>query len=149
MNTRRTLASLIAGLSLPLQAAEQSAEQAAPRVLAGNDITAHLLQTSLGLLVVLAVIVAAAWGVKRFGKLGGSVQGRLKVVGGVALGGRERVVLLQVGEEQLVLGVAPGQIRTLHVLSEPLAEVPLAGTRPAEESFAQRLQTAIKGGRSQ
>jgi len=143
MSLRTFIAAVVTLASLPLHAAEQ----AAPRVLADNDVTAHLLQTSLGLLVVLAVIVAAAWGVKRFGNLGGGVQGRLKVVGGVALGGRERVVLLQVGDEQLVLGVAPGQIRTLHVLAQPLAEPPAPAA--AEGSFAQRLQSALKGGRVQ
>ena len=38
----------------------------------------------------------------------------MKIVGGVALGPRERIVLLEVGEEWLVIGVVPGQIRTLH-----------------------------------
>ena len=123
----------------------------ASTVLADSNITSNLLQTTLGLLAVLAMIAAAAWAVKRFGNFRTSVQGQMKIVGGVSLGTRERVVLLQVGEQQLVLGVAPGQIRTLHVLAEPLsasdAESTLQSTPgPIEGSFAERLKSAIKSG---
>lgn len=42
----------------------------------------------------------------------------MKVVGGVALGPRERIVLLEIGDEWLVIGIVPGQIRTLHRLAK-------------------------------
>ena len=42
--------------------------------------------------------------------------GVMKIVGGVALGPRERIVLVEVGETWLVIGIVPGQIRTLHQL---------------------------------
>ena len=41
-------------------------------------------------------------------------------MGGISLGGKERIVLVQVGEQQLLVGVAPGSLRTLHVLDQPL-----------------------------
>lgn len=132
------------------QAAEDGVEKApAGSVLADNDITSQLLQTTLGLLVVLAVIVAIGWIVKRFGNLRGGVQGRMKIVGGLSLGTRERVVLLQVGDQQLVLGVAPGQIRTLHVLDQPLTDEQDSGEASgtdgsAASSFAMRLQSVLK-----
>jgi len=130
----------------------RAAEEKAPvsTVLADNNVTSHLLQTTLGLLAVLAVIVAIGWVVKRFGNLRGGVQGQMKIVGGVSLGTRERVVLLQVGDQQLVLGVAPGQIRTLHVLDQPLsADDGNTGTPAVDKadapSFAMRMQSALKG----
>jgi len=134
---------------VPLARLAVAAEEKAPpgTVLADNNVTSQLLQTTLGLLVVLAVIIAMAWLVKRFGHLRGGVQGQLKIVGGVSLGTRERVVVLQVGEQQLVLGVAPGQIRTLHVLEQPLSAP--EGEAQAEaatgSSFSARLQSALKG----
>jgi len=139
-----TMAGLIAGTAL-------AAEEKAPvsTVLADNNVTSHLLQTTLGLLAVLAVIVAIGWAVKRFGNLRGGIQGQMKIVGGISLGTRERVVLLQVGDQQLVLGVAPGQIRTLHVLDQPLtagdsgAEMP-AVDKQESPSFAMRMQSALK-----
>ncbi len=116
-------------------------------VLTDSNVTSQLLQTTLGLLAVLAVIVAMGWAVKRFGNLRGGVQGQMKIVGGISLGTRERVVLLQVGDQQLVLGVAAGQIRTLHVLEQPLSAGD-SGTPVADKadvpSFAMRMQAALK-----
>ncbi len=126
-----------------------AAEEKAPvsSVLTDNDVTSHLLQTSLGLLAVLAVIVAIGWAAKRFGNLRGGVQGQMKIVAGISLGTRERVVLLQVGEQQLVLGVAAGQIRTLHVLEQALSDgdggMPVADAAAAP-SFAMRMQSVLK-----
>ena len=124
-----------------VQAAEE--KPAVASVLKDGDVTTGLLQTTLGLMLVLALIIGIAWLVKRFGQVQSGAQGKLKVVGGVSLGTRERVVLLQVGDQQLVLGVAPGQIRTLHVLETPL---PTQDEKPtAVGSFAARLQAAMKG----
>ena len=46
--------------------------------------------------------------------------GGLRILGGLSMGARERVVLLQVGDTQLLVGVAPGRVQTLHVLEQPL-----------------------------
>ena len=144
LQTFTTMTGLIAGTAL-------AAEEKAPvsTVLADNNVTSHLLQTTLGLLAVLAVIVAIGWAVKRFGNLRGGIQGQMKIVGGISLGTRERVVLLQVGDQQLVLGVAPGQIRTLHVLDHPLSvdsghTESSAVDDAAAPSFAMRMQSALK-----
>jgi flagellar protein FliO/FliZ len=106
------------------------------------SLAGNLIQTTLGLLLVLLVIGAAAWGVKRFGHFQAGAQGRMKVVGGLSLGTRERVVLLQVGEQQLLVGVAPGTIQTLHVLAEPL---PSDHKPDAPSGFAARLQSVMAG----
>jgi len=65
----------------------------------------------------------------------------MKVVGGVALGPRERIVLLEVGDEWLVIGIVPGQIRTLHRMAKgnPLPENDLPIS--AEIPFAQWLRS--------
>ncbi len=121
-----------------------AAEELVKKVPEFNDpnIAGNLVQTTLGLFAVLVVIGAAAWAVKRFGYFQSGGHGQLKIVGGVSLGSRERVVLLQVGEQQLVLGVAPGRIQTLHVLDEPLSlKTPDDG---AAVSFSDRLHSALK-----
>lgn len=89
-----------------------------------------LAQVTLSLLLVLAAVFAAAWAVRRlrgFGKFGDSA---LQIITEVAVGTKERVVLVQVGKQQLLLGVAPGRVNTLHVLSEPVATQPPAATTP-------------------
>ncbi len=108
--------------------------------LAEPDIAGSLIQTTLGLLFILLLILGAAWAVKRFGSFNIGAQGQLKVVGGISLGQRERAVLLQVGEQQLVVGVTQGHIQTLLVLDEPLSVEPGS---VKNLSFAERLSGAI------
>jgi flagellar protein FliO/FliZ len=104
------------------------------------NMAGNLLQTMFGLIVVIAVIGGAAWAFKRFGHFQTGLHGQMKVVGGLSLGGRERIVLLQVGEQQLVVGVTPSRIQTLHVLKEALSmdEKPEAAT-----GFSMKLQAAM------
>lgn len=80
----------------------------------------QLLQVTLGLFAVLAMILATAWIVRRTGAVRGIAGGQLRVLGALSMGQRERVVLIQVGETQLLVGIAPGQVRTLHVLEKPI-----------------------------
>ncbi len=103
------------------------------------------LQMFFGLALIVALIVGMAWFMRRMNSIPGGGQGSLRILGGLSLGQRERVVLLQVGQEQLLVGLAPGQIRTLHVLERPV-EVTLARSpRPGQGKFADRLQELLKG----
>lgn len=97
-----------------------------------------LAQLFAGLGLVVVMIVALAWALRRLGGLGSVGTGPLQVLGGLSVGARERVVLLRAGEQQLLLGVAPGRVQTLHVFAEPLATPPAAG-----DGFAARLQRAM------
>ena len=95
--------------------AAPEASQAPAAVGAGS-----LTQVTLSLLLVLGIVFAAAWVTRRlrgFGKFG---NGALHVVTEIAVGTKERVVLVQVGKQQLLIGVAPGRVSTLHVLDEPV-----------------------------
>lgn len=136
---------LAAGIfSTELFAAEEPVKKL-PKTLAGGgmsdpNMAGNLVQTTLGLLVVLLVIGAAAWAFKRFGGVHVGAQGRMKIIGGISLGTRERAVLLQVGEQQLVVGVSPGRVQTLHVLDTPIE----IDDKPADTtSFSARLQAAV------
>lgn len=78
---------------------------------------APLLQVSGALIAIIALILAAAWLVKRLGfapKRTG-VNG-LKISASASLGARERVVVVDVDDARLVLGVTAGQINLLHKL---------------------------------
>jgi len=111
-----------------------------------------LVQVTLGLLLVLAMIVGIAWLLRRYGRLQSAASGSLKIIGGLSIGPRERVVLLQVGDTQLLVGVAPGRVQTLHILDEPLLTPEIspssgiAGGISGNDvrSFAERLSAAIK-----
>jgi flagellar protein FliO/FliZ len=75
-----------------------------------------LLSTVGGLLLVLAIIIGGAWLFKRYAQLPMGGKGMVRVIGGASVGTRERVVVVEVENQRLLLGVAPGQVRTLHIL---------------------------------
>jgi len=79
---------------------------------------AYLIKLVLGLVIVLMLFSALAWLVRRFG-LGGftnSSTGELNVLESLSLGSRERLIIVQVGKEKLLLGITAGQISKLHTL---------------------------------
>lgn len=83
--------------------------------------TSYLMKLTGGLLLVVAVIFILAWLVKRLNLTQHSQNSALKVVAGLSLGTRDRIVVLQVGGEQVLLGLTPGRIEKLHTLAEPLS----------------------------
>jgi flagellar protein FliO/FliZ len=106
-----------------------------------------LTQMVLVLVLVLGLLLAIAWVLRRAGLVQGSVNGHLKVLGGVSVGPRERVLLIQVGQEQLVIGVTAAEVSLLHLLSEPVDVSGCAEVRSftaITDSFAQKLQNALQ-----
>jgi flagellar protein FliO/FliZ len=105
-----------------------------------------MMQGLVGLAVVVAMIFAAAWLMKKIGpraRSGGVVQ----IVGGASVGPREKVVVVRFAGQTLLLGVAPGQVSLLHTaepgtLSDASTTPPDAAGQP---SFLDRLR-ATRGG---
>jgi len=76
-----------------------------------------MLQTLLSLALVVGLIFVAAYFLRRLqGGRGFGGNGPLRVVGGLMLGPRERIVVLEIGEHWLVVGMTPGGMQTLHTL---------------------------------
>jgi flagellar protein FliO/FliZ len=61
----------------------------------------------------LVLLVGSLWLLKRLTAVRGPASGMMRVVAATAVGGRERVVILEVGSTWLVLGVAPGRVSAL------------------------------------
>jgi flagellar protein FliO/FliZ len=78
----------------------------------------NLVETGGGLVLILLMIIGGAWLYKRYAQLPTMGKGLIKVLGGVSLGPRERVVMLQIENTRLLVGVTPGQVRTLHVMDD-------------------------------
>lgn len=70
----------------------------------------------LSLVLVLALIVGLAWALRRLQSVRGGGLHAMRVVAQLPLGPRERVVLIQVGERQALVGVAPGGVTSLQLL---------------------------------
>ena len=97
----------------------------------------YLMKLTGGLVLIVAVIFVLAWLVKRFNLNQQAGSGLIRVIAGLSIGTRDRIVLLQVGEEQILLGLTPGRIEKLRTLAEPLKP---AGEAPAAStSFAEKI----------
>jgi len=116
-----------------------AADQPAP---APAGPASNMLTVTFGLLVVLAVMVGALWLMKRSGM--GPMQrvGAIKVVGGVSVGNRERVLVLEVADQWIVVGVAPGSVNALANMprQEQLSET---ATPQQASQFANWLKQKI------
>jgi len=106
-----------------------------------------VLQIIFSLLLVLAAIVLVAWLLKRMNVAQQGAGHQLKVLGGVSIGQRERIVLVEIEDTWLVVGVGPGQIRTLHTLRKTenrgQTETQDSGHQPSENKFASLLSSVL------
>ncbi|MGY1424014.1 flagellar biosynthetic protein FliO [Lysobacter sp. A289] len=95
----------------------------------------------LALLLVVALILGLAWLARRMPGMGvaGAGNPALRVVGSLALGPRDRVVVVEIGQTQLLLGVGPGGTRTLHTLDAPLPFAPNSGPSPFAQLLSQHF----------
>ncbi len=80
----------------------------------------YLLKLTGGLVLVVVAIFALAWLVRKFNLNQQSHSGLIRIIAGLSIGTRDRIVLLQIGEEQILIGLTPGRIEKLHTLARPL-----------------------------
>jgi flagellar protein FliO/FliZ len=128
-------------MPLSVLAAEPSTATTVPAATApmvNSGVAGQLTQLVFGLLLVLGVIFFLAWLLRRVQQAGPAGKGQvIELIGSRALSPRDRLLLVQVGNEQILLGLSPGTITALHVLKEPV-DVP-ATSEKATPEFAQHL----------
>lgn len=104
------------------------------------ELGGSLWQLVLGLALVLALVIASLWVLKKLVAQRGDGAGLLRVVAGTAVGTRERVVIVEVGSTWLVLGVAPGRVSALAEVPRQTGGIPPAVTASATgEGFPEWL----------
>lgn len=138
MNTRRShflLATIAIFAAMPLFAHAQG-------VPAASESGSGLLQVIMSLIMLLLLLVGSLYLLKKLAAPRGNASSLLRVIAGTAVGTRERVVVVEVGETWLVLGVAPGHITPLHQLPR---QVLVSGneTEPGKK-FAGWLKHAME-----
>ncbi|WP_417583416.1 flagellar biosynthetic protein FliO [Nitrincola sp.] len=111
-------------LASPGAIAEIERQPASAFAYSGGDpmSIASVLQLVLGLVLVLGTIFLIAWLLRKVTLLPGQHR-KLRVVAALSLGNRERAVLVQVGDQQLLLGVAQGQVSLLKSFDQPVIEL--------------------------
>ena len=106
--------------------------------------TESMLQILMGLLVVLALIGLLAWLFKKFGVYPANQSGLIKIIASVGVGQRERVVLTEVNDTWLVLGVAPGHVNLLHRIDKSEIIVRPPADADTKASFPEKLRANLR-----
>lgn len=127
---------------LPLIAAAAAAAAPAQKIGHAAPATPGIGGALVGLVLVLGLILGLAWLLKRLpgAGLGLRPNDQLRVVTSLSVGTKERLLVVEVGGEQLLVGVSPGGIATLHRLPEPLPPVPVQPLPNFAELLAKRLR---------
>jgi flagellar protein FliO/FliZ len=127
-------------LTLNVAAAADKVAPSTPPVMLG--------QVVLGLLFVVGIILLLAWVLKKMGHGVGGYSRSMRVIATLPLGTREKAALVQVGDKQILLGVAPGRVNCLHVFDEPVVSQEEAPSGPAafgaNSDFAKKFKEVLK-----
>lgn len=106
------------------------------------DFGGSILQMLFGLLLVLALLGGALWLLKRLATPPGGANALLRIVAGIAVGTRERVVIVETGDKWLILGVAPGRVSSLGEM--PRQALPPAPAQTMPQDFAHWLKQTLE-----
>ncbi|MCC7598063.1 flagellar biosynthetic protein FliO [Janthinobacterium sp. FW305-129] len=119
----------------------------APMTMAPTSSAGSLLQTILALVFVLALLIGLAWFMKRYGPKVMGGNSKMRVVSSLNLGGRERIVLVEVADQWIVVGASPGRINALATMPRQEGELPQLATAqngPAAANFSEWLKQTIE-----
>jgi flagellar protein FliO/FliZ len=97
-------------------------------------------QLALSLVAIVALIFAISWVMKRMRLAGPRGRGEILVLDELAVGPRERIMLIRVGDSQVLVGVGASGMVALTPLATPIA----LGAAPAAPAFAERLRDFMK-----
>ena len=148
LNKKNSPSSLLASLSLVLLSAYSQPIWAQT----GSDsITSmsSILSVVLSLLVVIAIIFALAFVMRRF-NVAQSGGGQMRVVASMMAGTKEKVMVIEVGGEQHLLGITAHNINHLATLSNPISNDKTLASQNNQSSakinFQQKLVNAMAQG---
>ncbi|MEH6556578.1 MAG: flagellar biosynthetic protein FliO [Oceanicoccus sp.] len=107
-------------------------------------VTTNPLSVVVGLLAVVLLIFLLAWLMRRLGGVSAMGGQQMKVMAALSVGAREKVVLVEIGDQQILVGVAPGRVSHLQSFEQPILESPVSrGDFPS--AMKKILQKNISG----
>lgn len=136
-NTGRLFRQAPAGIACYLYAGTGWAN-GAPSVSVGVD-PFYLAKTIAALCVVLLIIFLLSRLVRTISRTGSLTNGPLKVLAAVSVGNREKLLIVQAGNEQLLVGVSPAGIVKLEKFDDPV----VSEADTANASFKTQLAGMI------
>lgn len=125
--------------------AVQAADDAMQRPQSGVVSSADVLQWVTGLIVVLAIFGLFVWLLRKTGNFSVESKNQLAVLSGLSLGMREKLVLVKVGDKQLLLGVTPGRVDKLLELEGDDRLFQDRADKADAGLFAKKLRQVLQG----
>lgn len=122
---------------LPLPVFSEQVASARP------DVAELVWQVLLGLTFVIFLILVVGWLTRRFLTVSGVSQ-HIKLLSVTSLGAREKLVLVQVGEQQVLLGVSTGSITRICDIDPPVEVISDKPLTPFSKKLSQALAKASK-----
>lgn len=113
---------------------------AAPATIGVNGASDYI-KVLVMLTLIVGLIFACAWVIRRMSGGVGINQKHIQVVSVMPLGTREKLMIIRAANDYLLLGVTPNGIETLHRFDEPIDLMDPAQASP----FADRLKGLLKG----
>ena len=102
----------------------------------------EILSLGISVLVIVGIVILLGWLYSRLRFNGGPGGNTINVVATRGLGPKERLLLVEEGDKQLLAGLTAASVQTLHTFDRPVVtEEPIR----EEQGFAERLRTAVKG----
>ncbi|MEE8058210.1 MAG: flagellar biosynthetic protein FliO [Pseudomonadales bacterium] len=105
-------------------------------------VTAEPFTVVLGLLSIILLIFGLAWLLRRMGAVSMIAGQAMQVVTSLSVGPREKVVLVDVGGQQVLLGVTPGRVSHLQSFDQPVINLDSASSGEFSSKIKQLLRTA-------
>lgn len=106
-------------------------------------VTADPVKVIAGLLFVVAIILVVAWLARRVGAIPALAGQSIRVVSALSVGTREKVVLIDVGGQQVLLGVAPGRVNHLQTFEQPVLDK-VAASKPLANEFSNAIKKFLQ-----
>jgi flagellar protein FliO/FliZ len=129
----------------PAQGAQPAPQMSFPGPAQGAPATPSLWGTLLALVFVLALLMGLAWFMKRYGPRGAGAAAHLRVVSSLSLGGRERILVVEVADQWIVVGASPGRVNLLTTLAKQEGAEPPAGhVANVPSGFADWLKQTLE-----
>jgi flagellar biosynthetic protein FliO len=116
------------------------ADKSSKPIVGGGLVSADPVSVVTGLLVVVVMIVLVAWLMRRLGGLPTMGGASMKVISALSVGTREKIVLVDIAGNQMLLGVAPGRVSCLQSFDQPVVDVKAANN----SEFSKTIKKLLK-----
>ena len=117
----RGIALAVVSLTAQLAFAAEEAESE-PASLSAVQFTdpAYLVQVFFSLLLVLGAILLLSYLAKKFELNSIRREGPIKILHSIGIGGKDQLLLIAVGGEQVLISKTPGSVQAIHHLKQPI-----------------------------